>query len=156
MYTNWSKTGKIFSSIVFWLPVQLMIILVVEYLGILPSNLSPNKCGFGGPAGGITNMVYTFCCCITGLIYTIAGSILIARVGLGTKKFWIWFAGLYATYLVVTLLGMMANEGEWFNYGFGCYVLDVWYAPLLWLGELFLAKWIFDSCRKARTRKENQ
>ena len=148
MYTNWNRFGKIISSIAFWLPAQLVVILLVEYFGLLPSNLSPGKSAFGGPAGGISNLIYSFCCCISGLIYTIVGSILIANVGLGTKKFWIWFSSLYGSYLIITLLGMTSAEGAWFNEGFGCYILDVWIAPLLWLGELFLAKIVYDSSRK--------
>ena len=149
MYTNWSRFGKIISSIAFWLPAQLLIIILVEYLGLVPSNLFPNKAAFGGPSGGIMNLIYTFYCCLTGLIYTVAGSILITAVGLGSKKFWIWFAALYGAYLIITLWGMAGAEGAWFNEGFGCYILDVWIAPLLWLGELFLAKTIYDSRRQS-------
>lgn len=142
-YTSWGKAIKIISSIAFWLPVQLLFIIIIESLGLLPSNLSPDKCGFGGPAGFLTNLAYTRACCIIGLIYTLVGSTLVSCVGLGGRKFWIWFASLYVLYLIVTLVGMMRAEGAWFFEGFGCYIFDVWIAPLLWLGELFLAKYFY-------------
>ena len=82
--------------------------------------------------------------CRIGFIYTLVGSILVSHIGLGGRKFWIWFASLYVLYLIVTLVGMMRAEGAWFFEGFGCYILDVWMAPLLWLGELFLAKYLHD------------
>lgn len=141
-YTSWGKPMKIISSVAFWLPVQLLFIIVIESFGLLPSNLSPDKCGFGGPKGFFVNLDYTCACCCIGFIYTLVGSILVSHIGLGGRKFWIWFASLYVLYLIVTLVGMMQAEGAWFFDGFGCYIFDVWMAPLLWLGELFLGKCI--------------
>lgn len=142
-YKEWGLPRKIISNVAFWLPVQLIIIILVEYLGLLPSNLIPEKCGFYGIKGGFANLAYTEGCCMTGLIYTIIGSILISKVPLGSRKFWIWFASLYVIYLGLTLFGMMQSEGAWFFEGYGCYILDVWISPLLWLGELFIAKYIY-------------
>lgn len=33
---------------------------------------------------------------------------------------------------------MLAAQGAWFWEGYGAYLLDVWLAPLLWLGEIEL------------------
>lgn len=147
-YSEWGIPRKIFTNIAFWLPVQLLIIILVEHLGLLPSNLSPFKSGFCGPKGGVMNYSYTVACCEAGLVYTILGSILISTVKLGTKKFWIWFSILYFIYMVVTFVMMADSIGAWFYEGFGCYIFDVWVAPLLWLGELFLAKYLYNSSKK--------
>lgn len=150
-YNDWGLPRKIISNVAFWLPVQLLIIILVEYLGLLPSNLIPGKRGFFGIQGSFANLAYTGDCCIAGLTYTIIGSIMISKVSLGSRKFWIWFASLYVIYLGLTLFGMMQSEGAWFFEGYGCYILDVWIAPLLWLGELFIARYI---CIQARHKHE--
>lgn len=142
-YQDWSLPRKIFTNIAFWLPMQLLIIIFIEYLGILPSNLIQGKEWLFGIQGTFANFAYTVACCIMGLVYTIIGSILISKVPLGSRKFWIWFTSLYVIYMGLSLHGMMQYEGAWFFEGYGCYILDVWFAPLLWLGELFLSKHIY-------------
>lgn len=143
-YQDWGLPRKIFTNILFWLPVQYAVIMLIGNLGLLPSNLSADKMSFCGPTGAFIHLGYYVRCCEVGLIYTIVGSILISRVGLGSKKFWIWFSILYSIYLITTFIGMYKAEGAWFFDGFGCYILDVWLAPLLWLWELFLAKYIYN------------
>lgn len=142
-YIDWGLPRKIISNVAFWLPVQLTIIILVEHLGLLPSNLSPWKRGFSGLEGSFANLDYTIGCCLTGLVYTIIGCILISKVPPGSRKFWIWFACLYVIYMGITFWGMLHYEGLWFFEGYGCFLLDVWISPLLWLGELFLARQIY-------------
>ena len=101
------------------------------------------KSGFNGPCGGLAYWAYTTGCCRAGLTYTIAGSVLVSVTGLGGRRFWYWFAGLYSVYLAATLISMMYYEGAWFHEGFGCYAMDVWISPLFWLGELYIAKYLY-------------
>lgn len=149
-YSDWGTARKIFTNILFWLPVQFIVIMILDYLHLAPRNLFPDASTFGGPAGGIIALAYLLSCILVGIVYTISGSILIAKVQLGSRKFWIWFTSLYLLYMATSLAGLYASIQEWFFEGFGYYILDVWAAPLLWIGELFIAKAIYNGGQQRR------
>ena len=131
------KKGSIWRIILttlFWLCVQVCVIITIEILGLLPSRLF--HVDLYGIQGSIAGFVYTRACCIVGLSYTIIGSIVLEKVPINTTRWWITVGCCYALFMILTAAGMLAAQGAWFWEGYGAYLLDVWLAPLLWLGEI--------------------
>ena len=136
---NKLKKGSVFNIILttlFWLCVQVCVIIAIEILGLLPSRLF--HVGLYGIKGAVAGYAYTRACCLVGLVYTITGSIIVEKVSINTKRWWIIIGCCYALFMILTATGMLAAQGAWFWEGYGAYLLDVWLAPLLWLGEIEL------------------
>ena len=133
------KKGSLLSIILttlFWLCVQVCVIIAIEILVLLPSRLF--HVGPYGIRGAVARYAFTWACCLVGLVYTITGSIIIEKVPINTKRWWIIVGCCYALFMIITGAGMLAVQGAWFWEGYGVYILDVWLAPLLWLGEIEL------------------
>ncbi len=94
-------------------------------------------------------MVYTIACCVVGLVYTIVGSVILEKVPINTKRWWAIVGCCYVLFMILTAAGMLMVQGAWFWEGYGAFLLDVWLAPLLWLGEIEL----FYFCLLSKTKK---
>ena len=138
--------GRVTLSTMFWLCIQVCIILAVEILRLLPSNLF--HVGLYGIQGSIAGYVYTWACCIVGLVYTMIGSIILEKIPINTKRWWITVGICYTLYMILTAVGMLTAHGAWFWEGYGVFLLDVWLAPLLWLGEIELVHLYWSKQRK--------
>lgn len=126
--------GRVTLTTLFWLCVQVCIMLAVEILLLLPSDQF--HVSLYGSTGAIAGYAYSWTCCIIGLVYTITGSIILETIPINTRRWWIVVGICYGLYMVLTGAGMLFILGEWFWKGYGAYLLDVWLAPLLWLGEI--------------------
>lgn len=82
---------------------------------------------------------YTMYCFGVGIFYTGVGCVLLSAYGLNTHKWWKGYTCWYIAYILLTLLNIET---------IGSLILDVWLAPLLWLGELELVHWIQKSLGK--------
>lgn len=122
-------------SCVFWILFQVTFILVLELLGLRPSRLF-GASYFGGPAGGISAYSFYFTCLILCVAYTWIGLLMNNKYPLNSSHWWKAVVVLYVAYAVISIVGLYAFIGEWFFDGFGQYIADVWFAPILWLGEL--------------------
>lgn len=138
--------GRVILSVLFWLCVQVCVIIAIEILGLLPSRLF--HVGLYGIQGSIAGYVYTNACCIVGLIYTITGCIILERVKINTKQWWVIIGCCFGLYMIITAIGMYSAQGAWFWEGYGAYLLDVWLAPLLWLAEIELVHLYWSNQRK--------
>ena len=135
------SAGRIALKTILWLCVQLCVILAIEYLRILPTNLLGVSI-YGGIKGAVCSYAYTLSCCLVGLIYTVVGCIILDIIPINTKRWWHTVGICFAIYMVLTAILMWLVQGPWFWEGYGAYILDVWLAPMLWLGEIELFHWI--------------
>ena len=145
--------ARIILSTFLWLCVQLCVILTIEMLNLLPSNLFHIE--LYGIQGAIAWDCYTIACSIIGIVYTFVGSIILEKNTINTKKWWITIGVCYSLYMVLTACGMLAYMGEWFWEGYGVYLLDVWLAPLLWLAEIEIFYRIKTEQRKYNSDSSN-
>ena len=134
-------------TILFWLCVQVCVIIALEILGLQLSRLF--HIGLYGIQGSVAGMVYTIACCVVGLVYTIVGSVILEKVPINTKRWWTIVGCCYVLFMILTAAGMLMVQGAWFWEGYGAFLLDVWLAPLLWLGEIEL----FYFCLLSKTKK---
>ena len=134
MYIKIGPLGRITLSTLFWLCIQICVIIALEILGLLPSRLF--HVGLYGIQGTIAGYVYTHVCCIVGVVYTITGAIIMEKEAINSKRWWLIVGGNYLLFIIVTAIGMLYAQGAWFWEGYGAYLLDVWFAPILWLVEI--------------------
>ena len=137
---------RILLTTLFWLCIQLCVILALEILGFLPSRLFNVR--LYGIQGAVASYIYTWACCIVGLVYTVTGSILLEKVSINSKRWWIIAGCCYALYMVSTAAGFLVLQGDWFWEGYGAYLLDVWLAPILWLAEIEIFHFYWSYQRK--------
>lgn len=153
MKTTTTTILNILKKVLVWLPVQFIVIIILESLKILPSDwfLEKSKV-YSGPTGDLFNYYYTIFCCIIGVLYTIAGCYIMERHDINTKKAWKWTALSFFTYLAVTTITLFAAKSIFPIKDYWFMLLDVWLAPILWLAEIE----ILHSFRKdnASTQKE--
>lgn len=122
--------------------IQICGIVAFGIVGLLPSILFP--AGFiYGPIGTLVGIVYTRNCCIVGLAYTIIGTIILEKVPINTNRWWIIIGFCYVLFMILTAAGWPAQAE-----GYVVYLLDVWLAPLLWLGEIELFHYYLSSKMK--------
>lgn len=130
-------------SCIFWVLFQVTVILFLELVGIRPSKLF-GASFFGGPAGGITASMFYATCFILCVIYTWVGLWINEKHSFNSSHWWKVVGWSYLAFAIISILGLYAFIGEWFREGFGWYIVDVWFAPILWLLELEL----FDLLKK--------
>ena len=131
------KIGYGLLNFVFWVPVQTILIIFQEQLGLLPSRIA-RLLGWAAvyPDMHYFRMFgdyYTMICAVVGCAYTAVGCILLSEYSLNTSKWWKGFWLWYIVYVVLT---------AFLTVGIGSLILDVWLAPIVWLGELELVHWI--------------
>ncbi len=125
---------------IFWMLVQVIIIVFLEGAGLLPSRI--------GAALGWEPLhiimhhgydFYTELCFYIGIAYTGVGCILLTMHGINTPKWWKAFLLCYFVYVLLTAV---------FGLEIGSLILDIWFAPIIWLGELELVHWICTSVKE--------
>lgn len=130
------STGRIALATILWLCVQLCVILAIEHLRLLPTYLL--GVSIYCAQGLLYSLLYTISCCLVGLVYTTVGCIILDTVPINTKRWWLIVGMCFAIYMILTAVLMVYFQGPWFWEGYGAYLLDVWLAPFLWLGEIEL------------------
>ena len=129
-------------SIIVWLFVQILIIALLYGMGEVPSAVIMNRLGWGGLSGVEWALNYKLLfvplCYVICLIYTIAGVVVTNRIPMHSKRWWSVAIICYAVFLAITGIGSYIAVGQPFYDGCGTAVIDVWMAPLLWLGEVEL------------------
>ena len=139
------QIGRGILLLLFWLPMQAIIIIILEELHLLPSHLGIALGWEADPPDGHSLFryvdLYTEACAFCGFTYTAIGCVLLSEYGLNSGKWWKKFSLWYLAYFILTWL---------FFFGAGSIHLDIWFAPLLWLGELELVHWIVSSIKKKR------
>ena len=133
-------------SIIVWLFVQILIIALLYGMGAVPSAVIMNRLGWGGLSGVEWALNYELLfvplCYVICLIYTIAGVVVTNRIPMHSKRWWIITAICYVAFLIITGAGLYLATGYAFYDACGAAIIDVWLAPLLWLGEIELFLWI--------------
>lgn len=135
-------------SFVFWLPMQAIIIGLLDASGILPSTIAI-ALGWGGQPLTSHHFpfaidYYTTVCAYIGAAYTAVGCFLLSAYNINTSKWWKSVVIWYVAYLILTALLIPS---------IGSLILDIWFAPVLWLGELELVNWI--QCYISKKRKDS-
>lgn len=135
--TSNRRIGYELLSFVFWLPIQAIIIGFLDAFGILPSTIAI-ALGWGGQPLTSHHFpfaidYYTTVCAYIGAAYTAVGCFLLSAYNINTSKWWKKVAVWYVAYLLLTAL--LIPE-------IGSFILDVWFAPVLWLGEIELVNWV--------------
>ena len=142
------QIGRGILLLLFWLPIQAIIIIILEELHLLPSYLGIALGWPADPPGGHTLFrlfdEYTELCLFCGFTYTSIGCVLLSEYGLNTGKCWKKFTLWYLAYFILTWLVFFDS---------GSTHLDVWFAPILWLGELELARLIELSIKKMKKQR---
>lgn len=118
------KVGSVLLSTLFWLCIQVSVLFALGVLGIFPSRL------FDAELHGITVYAYLIWFCIAVFAYTLIGSIILEKVMINSKRWWIIIASFYALFMILTAIGMA------FTRTYFVFLLNVWLAPLLWLAEI--------------------
>lgn len=131
------KTDYGLLRFLFWVPMQTILIIVQETLGLLPSRLA-TALGWKAiyPDPFIRAFIfddYTTLCGFIGCAYTAVGCVMLSAYGLNTTKWWKGFLLWYGAYVLLTMIFIPI---------IGSLILDVWLAPIVWLGELELVHWI--------------
>ena len=154
---NQPKKGAISRIVIFtlfWLFVQIVVISILAQIGLCPSNFFP-----AGRYGvrGVIGVFYGIACYCLGLVYTIVGVVVSERMGINTKRWWKSVGYCFLVYVIVTTVGMLAVQGEWFREGFWVFLLDMWFAPVLWLAELEIVHLYWENQRRLYLeRSENE
>lgn len=123
------EVGKGLVFFVCWLIVQTVVIIILEGFHLLPGDLlgvelRPRYYPFARVD------VYTTMCGLVGIIYTGIGCIIMRLHEVNSSGWWLRMIGWYLLYLPLTYL--------FFYYEIGWRVADVWFAPILWVGEIEL------------------
>ena len=125
------EIGRGLLLFLFWMTVQTVVIILLDSFRLLPSTVGIAL----GWEGAFLKAHYWFfaldyhsfiCGCI-GCVYTAVGCALLSNNGLNTPRWWRKSLLWYTVYVALT--ATLAGE-------IGSYVLDIWFAPLLWLLEL--------------------
>ena len=75
-------------------------------------------------------------CYLICLFYTIVGVLITRRISIHSIRWWKTTILCYAGFLIVTGIGSYLTTGRAFYDGEVIAIIDVWLAPLLWLGEV--------------------
>lgn len=130
------KVIKILGQSIAWMLVQLVVLVLLGMVELSPAGIIFYLLHLR--VGRFDGIVYNIACILIGMVYTLIGTIVCNTVKINSKTWWLTVSTLYLIYMIVTCVGMMHDMGEWFYEGYGFLILDVWLAPLLWLGELEL------------------
>jgi hypothetical protein len=124
-------------NFMFWVPMQTILIVIQERLGLLPSRLATAlgwKAIYPDPFHhAFIFDDYTTLCGFIGCAYTAVGCVQLSAYGLNTIRWWKGFLLWYMAYIPLTMVFIPI---------IGSLILDVWLAPIVWLGELELVYWI--------------
>lgn len=130
---------KVFKNIgqaVIWMIVQLVVILCFECVRLSPAGLIPTIAHTHGPVAVMYGILFNAVCAVIGVIYTTVGIVVCNIFEINSERWWKAILVLYAIYMIITISGMMAAMGAWFFEGYGFLILNVWMAPILWIGEM--------------------
>ena len=136
------RTLKSIGKILFWIALQIGVITFLECIGIRPHRFIGKGLYFGGPGGGLIAMGFYFVCFCLCSTYTIVGLWLNKKLQMNSHRWWKTVAILYLVYVVLCVGGLYYFIDDWFFEGYGAYAADVCAAPLLWLGELELLRYL--------------
>ena len=133
-------------KVLFWFLVQIGIIALLYHIGFIPSHLVLDRLTWGGNTGFKWALNYTLkvvpLCVITCLIYTIVGVVVTKKVPIHSKKWWTITSIFYLTFLTISGVWAFLATGYAFYNSYGFAIIDIWIAPLLWLGEVELFLWL--------------
>ena len=137
---------KTFDRIIIWVIVQLVVIALLYNLGLIPSHIVLDRLVWGGTSGFKWALSYAIYfvpyCLLICLIYTIVGVLVTKKVPIHSKRWRILAESCYVAFLIITGLGFYLVTEYAFYDSYGAAVIDVWLAPLLWLGEVEVYLWI--------------
>ena len=143
---NNAMSKRILVKILFWFFVQIGFVVLLYHLGFIPSNIVLNGLIWGGNSGFKWSLNYAMIvvplCVLCCLIYTIVGVVVTSKVPVHSKRWWIIASICYLLFLAITGVGSFLATGYAFYDSYGFAIIDIWIAPLLWLGEVELFLWI--------------
>ena len=140
----------------FWVMFQVFGLYFLEMMEIEPGDLV-GKPRLGGPAGGISYISFESVRLIAILIYTGIGVRILLKYGINNKTWWKKVGFWYIVYVAIASIGMYLTMGAWFREGYGLYLIDVLYLPILWLLELEICQHIIvKTLRKDREKRVKQ
>ena len=125
---NEHEVGRGLLLFIFWMVFQATVIVVLDCLEVLPGDLL----GIARYDWRLHNYfdTYTIGCAEIGTVYTAIGCAIMLRHEVNSRGWWKWIAFLYPAYLFLTYVLFVS--------AIGWRVIDVWSAPLLWIGEIEL------------------
>ena len=140
---------KTLDKILFWFFVQIGFIALLYNIGLFPSRLVFDNLLWGGQSSinwALSYLSVIPYCLVICLTYTLVGIIVTKHVPIHSKKWWIIASVCYLAFLIISGLYSYMMTGYAFYDTYGFAIIDIWVAPILWLGEveLFLslaAKW---------------
>lgn len=122
-----------------WLPVQLIVIVLLERLCLLPSDLFEGKSEvYSGALGHVFNYNFSVLCAVLGVLYTFVGTWGISKYGLNTRKFWLLYGLTFLVHVIITGLFFFLSRKTFPLGVYAFMAIDVIAALLLWLLELEL------------------
>ena len=145
------KVGYGLLNFLFWVPMQTILIILQERIELLPSRMATAlgwKAIYPDPYHHTFILDdYTALCGFIGCAYTAVGCVLLSAYGLNTTKWWKGFLLWYMAYIPLTMI---------FIPSIGSLVLDVWLAPIVWLGELELIHLIQSKVSKLKMKNKQK
>ena len=140
---------KTLDKILFWFLVQIGFIVLLYNMGLFPSRIVLDNLLWAGQSSlkwAFSYLSIIPYCLVICLIYTVVGIIVTKHVPIHSKKWWIIASVCYLVFLIISGLCSYLMTGYAFYDSYGFAIIDIWFAPILWLGEvelfLFLAeKW---------------
>ncbi len=132
--------GEEFIIYFFWLLVQTFVIIILEELHLLPGDMLGVQIDYRYYTFNIDT--YTYACIIVGGFYTAVGCLIMILHEVNSRGWWFRMIGWYLLYLPLSFLA--------FYYEVGWRVADVWFAPVLWVGEIELV-WYIQKKKQAET-----
>ena len=128
------KKIKVFFYYLIWVIIQIFLLSILEKFKLEPGDF------IGKPRAGMATFEYDFTRDLAILIYTFIGIKILLKHGINTRQWWKKISVWYLVYAIICSAGMLWVMQAWFWEGFGLYLVDVLYLPLLWLLELELCQ----------------
>ena len=119
------EVGKGLAHFLCWMTIQASVIVILEGLHLLPGDVLGRPIDYSE-----LPIEFTLYCGVIGGIYTAVGCLIILKHEVNTKGWWLNSLGWYLLYLPLSYLAF-------YDY-IGWRVVDVWIAPILWIGEIEL------------------
>ena len=141
---NERSIGKGLLHLVFWMWFQTFVIAILDSFGVLPGDLlgmEPFPTGYYIVEKFYYDP-YTLLCAYAGCIYTTIGCIILVRFEVNTRGWWQRVVLWYTIYLLVAFAA--------FYDLIGWRVVDVWSAPVLWMGEIELIYYLQKGIAQSR------
>ena len=121
------EIGKGLMHLAFWMMFQAFIICLLESAHLLPGDLLGIDFEYNLDS---SHSHFTLSCGIIGFIYTTVGCFILRRHEVNSRGWWTRMVIWYVVYLPLAFLA--------FYYELGWRVIDVWFCPILWVGEIEL------------------